>query len=110
MSGSVTSDLSRGTGCCDRSASGISYPNLCGGHGTASPEKLVSVAAALLRKAYSMASVSKDTKSNAYRLSFYGLDKKKKSVWLGDFTKKMAETAQTNVEHLLAAKAAGVPP
>jgi hypothetical protein len=66
--------------------------------------------AAFSQRNNSMASLSKDSKSNAYRLSFFGLDKKKKSVWLGDFTKKMAETARTNVEHLLAASAAGVAP
>jgi integrase len=55
-----------------------------------------------------MASLSKDTKRNGYRLSFYSLDKRKKSIWLGGFTKRMAETAKGHIEHILTAKAAGV--
>ena len=57
-----------------------------------------------------MASISKEKNRNGWRLSFYGLDKRKRSIWLGGFSKRQADAVKTNVEHLLAAKAAGVAP
>jgi integrase len=53
-----------------------------------------------------MASLSKDKTRDGYRLSFW-IDKRKKSIWLGGVTKRMAETVKGHVEHLVVAKAAG---
>lgn len=55
-----------------------------------------------------MASISKEKNRNGWRLSFYGLDKRKRSIWLGGFSKRQANTVKGHVEHLLAARAAGV--
>ena len=55
-----------------------------------------------------MASLSKDAGRDGFRLAFYGCDKRKRSIWLGGYSKRMAETVKDHVEHLLAAKGAGV--
>jgi integrase len=57
-----------------------------------------------------MASLSKDKGRNGYRISFYGLDKRKRSFWLGGYSKRQAEAVKTHVEHLLTARAAGTSP
>jgi integrase len=57
-----------------------------------------------------MASIRQETGRNGFRLSFYGPDKRKRSIWLGDFSKRQAEAVKGHVEYLLAAKAAGVAP
>ncbi len=55
-----------------------------------------------------MASISKDAGRDGFRLSFYGTDKRKRSIWLGGFSKRLAEAVKTHVEHILVANAAGV--
>ncbi|NQV26500.1 MAG: site-specific integrase [Rhodopirellula sp.] len=55
-----------------------------------------------------MASLRKEPGRNGFRISFYGLDKRKRSIWLGGFSKRQADTVKGHIEHLLAAKAAGV--
>lgn len=57
-----------------------------------------------------MASLRKEPGKRGFRLSFYDLDKRKRSMWLGGFTKRQADAVKTNAEHLLAAKAAGIAP
>jgi len=57
-----------------------------------------------------MASIRKENGRNGYRVSFYGLDKRKRSIWLGGFSKRQAETVKSHVEQLLSAKGAGVAP
>ncbi|MBI1312456.1 tyrosine-type recombinase/integrase [bacterium] len=57
-----------------------------------------------------MASLSQDKGRKGFRLSFYGLDKRKRSMWLGGFSRRQATTVKTNVEHLLVARAAGDTP
>ena len=54
-----------------------------------------------------MASVSKDQNRNGCRIQFYDLSKRKRSLWLGGFSRRQAETVKRHVEHLLAAKASG---
>ena len=55
-----------------------------------------------------MASIRKEPGRNGFRISFYGLDKRKRSIWLGGFSKRQAETVKGQIEHLLTAKGAGV--
>lgn len=55
-----------------------------------------------------MASLSKDSGRDGFRLSFYGCDSRKRSIWLGGYSRRMAEAVKDHVEHLLAAKGAGV--
>ena len=43
-------------------------------------------------------------------MSFYGLDKRKRSLWLGGFSKRQAETVKSHIEQLLSALGAGVAP
>jgi len=57
-----------------------------------------------------MASLSQDRGRKGFRLSFYGLDKRKRSMWLGGFSRRQATTVKTNVEHLLVSRAAGDTP
>ncbi len=57
-----------------------------------------------------MASIRKEPGRNGFRISFYGLDKRKRSIWLGGFSKRQADAVKGHIEHLLAAKAAGVSP
>jgi integrase len=56
-----------------------------------------------------MASLRFETngKREGYRLQFYGVDKRKKSIWLGELTKKQAESWQNQVEHLISSRASG---
>lgn len=57
-----------------------------------------------------MASVRKEPGKNGFKVWFYDLNKKKRPIWLGGFSKRQADTVKGHVEHLLAAKAAGVAP
>lgn len=56
-----------------------------------------------------MASLSKDKGRSGFRVSFYGLDKRKRAIWLGGYSKRQAETVKNHVEHLLTARAANLP-
>lgn len=56
-----------------------------------------------------MASLSRDTARNGYRLQFYVPGGAKKSVWLGSVTKKQADTIKLHVEYLIVAKRSGLP-
>jgi len=55
-----------------------------------------------------MASVRKEPGKNGFKVWFYDLNKRKRAIWLGGFSKRQADTVKGHVEHLLAAKAAGV--
>ncbi|MCR9293331.1 MAG: tyrosine-type recombinase/integrase [bacterium] len=46
-------------------------------------------------------------KREGYRLQFYGTDKRKRSIWLGELTKKQAQAWQAQVEHLLSSRGSG---
>ncbi len=56
-----------------------------------------------------MASLRFETngKREGWRLQLYGVDKRKKSIWLGELTKKQAESWQSQVEHLISSRASG---
>lgn len=54
-----------------------------------------------------MASIRKEKNRNGYRLSFYDERKKKRSIWLGGYSKRLAETVKHHVEHLQVANASG---
>lgn len=56
-----------------------------------------------------MASLSREKSRNGYRLQFYLDGQRKKSIWLGDLSKKQAETIKTHVEYLIVAKKSGLP-
>ena len=61
-----------------------------------------------VKGANKMASIRKEPGRNGFRISFYGLDKRKRSIWLGGYSKRQAETVKGHIEHLLTAKGAGV--
>ena len=71
---------------------------------------LASAGRAFQKGKRTMASISQEQGRNGFRLSFYGLDKRKRSMWLGGFSRRQATTVKTNVEHLLVSRAAGDTP
>jgi integrase len=54
-----------------------------------------------------MASLSSDKGRNGHRVSFYDINKRKRSFWLSGLTKRQAETVKCHVEALLTAKLSG---
>ena len=57
-----------------------------------------------------MASVNFEAAKNGWRLQFRDLEKRKRSIWLGDVRKSVAEDTKEHVEHLLDRVAKGLPP